>query len=332
MSMTVRRLWIVPLVVLASCVDASDPAALAEVRGVFSMLAVPRFSVQPSASEVAELARVRAMIIDANSGATLASGEQDIEPSASQWTFDLSFSYEINAPPRVVAQVELASVEGGLETVQWSGRTASIAVQTSADPQIREIGLFRGPVANLDLNGLAVTGAPTSLLEGASALLVVSLDGASGGNRVYYQALVPSVAVVDAEGVVRGVAPGTARVVAFAGRVADTVAFVVERVVVPDPEEISRDVVPGLDYTSQAVSGTLEDAAGATAISNTLRDLAAALISGNGAAAVGAFESAVNAWSSYGAGTGLRTLDGSQLSLIEIILIHAADALGIAFG
>lgn len=326
------RLWFGPLVVLAACGDAAGPVVLDEIQGVFRMVAVARFSVQPSASEVAELTRARAAVIDVNTDETLASGQQDIDPSASQWTFDLTFQFVVSAPPRVVALVELASIEGELETVEWSGRTASEVVQTSAEPQIREIDLFRGPAANLDLNGLAVTEAPTSLLEGASAQLVVSLDGASSGTRIYYGTLVPSVATVDAGGGVRGVAPGTARVVAFAGRVADTVTFNVELVVLPDPEEISRDVAPGLDYTSGAVSGTLEEAAGATAISNTLRDLAAALASGNGAAAVSAFESALNAWSSYGAGTALRSLDGPQLSLIEIILIHAADALGIAFG
>lgn len=334
--MTARRLGslfrIGAVTVLAACVDAPSPVDMAEIQGVFTMVAVPRFSVQPTASEVADLTRARVAVIDVSTGEVLAAGEQDISPGSLQWTFDLGFQFMGTAPPQVLAQAELASVEGGIETVEWSGRTASFEVQTSVDPQIREVGLFRGPLVNLDLTGLAVTEAPTTLLVGASALLGVSLDGEPAGTRVYYETLVPAVATVDAAGVVRAVAPGTARIAALAGRVADTVTFNVDVVVLPDPEEISRDVTPQIDYTSSEVTGTLEDAAGASAISNALGDLAAALLSRSGAAAVSAFESAVNAWLSYGEGTALRLLDGPQLSLLEITLIHAADALGIPFG
>ena len=327
-----RRFWVGPLVVLTACGDAAGPVGLAEIQDVFTMVAVPRFSVQPSASEVADLTRARATVIDVNTGDVLASGEQDIDPSASQWTFDLGFQFVGSAPPTVVAQVELASVEGGVENVEWSGRTASFKVVVPVDPQIRVVDLFRGPLANLDLTRLAVTEAPGSLLEGASARLVVSLEGETAGTRVFYESLVPAVAAVDAGGVLRALAPGTARVVAFAGRLADTVTFNVQVVVLPDAEEISRDVAPQLDYTSVDVSGTLADATGATAISKTLGDLSVALASRSAAAAVSAFESAVNAWLSYGEGTTLRSQDGPQLSLIEITLIHAADALGIPFG
>jgi hypothetical protein len=55
------------------------------------------------------------------------------------------------------------------------------------------------------------------------------------------------------------------------------------------------------------------------------------MLAGRGFEAVGRFEQAEKMWLEYGEGTSLRSLDGPQLWVIAITLMHAADALGIDF-
>ncbi|MGB1779529.1 MAG: hypothetical protein ACPHQP_08250, partial [Longimicrobiales bacterium] len=61
-----------------------------------------------------------------------------------------------------------------------------------------------------------------------------------------------------------------------------------------------------------------------------LQLLIADMLAGRGFEAVGRFEQAQALWERYGEGTpNLRLLDGPQLGVIEITLIHAAEDLGI---
>lgn len=313
---------------VSGCVDGRDPTAPDLVRSV--RLAVsPVFSVVHTAAEVAGLTHAHVTALDASGGGVLASIDAALDPNLDQWTLDLVLEVTPGVAVNVELQVELSSSDG---TVEWSGKSARFAVQAGTGPLvIREIAMFRGPLANLDVTALKINGAPTSLLEGETGQLRVEVSGGGPGTRVFFRSLDPTVASVDATGHVEALAPGTARIEAQAGPASAQVSFSVEKVVVPDAGEIEASVSPMLDY-AEGVVGSMGDPAGAAAVSASLGSLGAALASGNGASAVRAFNDAVTAWANYGAGTSLRVLDGPQLSLVELSLIVAADALGIPFG
>lgn len=325
-----RALILAALAGMSACVDGGDPVVPEGLRTVH-LAASPVFAATPTAAEAAALTRARVTARDAGTGAIVASVQEDIEPSASEWTLELSI--EVDGAIDIRLQVELASTEGAAETVEWSGETTSFELVASANPvEVREVALYRGPLDNLTVTDLELHGVPSSLLEGESARTQVSVVGGGAGARVYLESLTPSVVTVDGSGRIEALAPGLARIQAVAGPVTKDVTFTVDEVVLPAAAEVEESVAPQMDYTSVEVAGTLGDAAGAAMVATSLSSLGSALSSGDGAGAVRAFEEARAAWESYGAGTSLRILDGPQLSLIELTLILAADALGISFG
>ncbi len=329
-----RRLlpWGAAAVVLASCVDGGSPVA-PDAPIAVHLQAAPIFAIKPTAAQAAELTRARVAALAAGSGVVLDSVTEDIDPQAGQWSFDLTVDVSSKDRPSIVIQAELASVgTDGSETVQWSGRTAPFTVTVSATPlEIRSIRMLRGPPDNLSVTAVDVSSPPSSLFEGESATLHASLQGGGPNARVYYESLDPGTASVDGTGRVTALRAGTARIEAVAGPASQTVSITVDTVTVPSAKVIEGSVAPQIEDAATRVTSSLADAAAAKAISSALGQLATALAAGQGKAAVTAFQAADDAWSSYGAGTDLRRLDGPQLSLIEITLIETADALGIPF-
>lgn len=323
-----RRLgFLAATLAAAACVDGTDPMGPALLDAT-RLTAAPVFGTPILAAESVALDRVRVVALHAATGATLATLEQDLDPTASEWVLQLSVELPRDQPTPLRLQVEL--VAGGV--VEWSGRTGRFEVRGGATTnQVREVALYRGPVANLDVTGVAVRG-PATVVAGQSAVLEADLAGGGGQAQAFWKSLDPAVATVDRAGRMTATAPGIARIVAAAGPAADTLAVTVREVTLPNAEEVARSVAPGLVDAAGRVAGSMGDPAGAAAISSALGDLGAALSAGDGAAAVGAFEAARAAWEGYGASTNLRQLDAPLLGAIEITLIHAADALGIAFG
>lgn len=315
-----------------SCTDGADPVAV-DVPRTVQLMAAPVFATYASEAEGASLTRARVSVLDASTRAVLSSVQQDIDSTASQWTLEVTIELTAGVPLSVVLEAELASLDDqGVETVEWSGRTAAFNLSETSEAQVvREVPLYRGPLANLDVTEVRLTLAASSLLEGASAWLTATVEGGGNGVVIYYIALDPQIATVTGLGRIHALIPGAARVAAVAGAVADTILFSVESVVLPEPDVINTAVAPQMDYAIEQVAGTLDDAEGAAAIAGALGDLISALSSEEGARAVSAFEAARAAWQAYG-DPQLRVLDGPQLSLIEITLIHAADALGVDFG
>lgn len=322
----------VAAVVLASCVDGGNPAA-PDAPAAVHLAAAPIFPIEPTAAQAATLTRARVAALASGTGAVLDSVTEDIDPQSSQWSFDLTVDVTSHDPPSIVIQVELASVAAdGTETVQWSGRTDPFTVTASTNPtEIRSIRMLRGPLDNLSVTAVNVSSPPSSLFEGESATLHASLQGGGPNARIYYESLDPAVASVDAAGRVTALDAGTARIEALAGPASQTVSITVDTVTVPSAKVIQGSVAPQIEDAATRVTSSLADATAAAAISTALDQLATALASGQGKAAVTAFQTAEDAWASYGAGSDLRRLDGPQLSLIEITLIETADALGIPF-
>lgn len=327
-SSPVRRLGILAAVTLAAaCVDGLQPMGPTLVDAV-RLSATPVFSAPLLHSEAASLDRMRIVAVRASDGVALATVVQDLDPTASEWVVELSIELPTDRPTALRIQVEL---EGG-GAVEWSGRTAAFeALGGVSAPEVRQVALYRGPVDNLSITGLRVDG-PSVVATGQTGRLEAILVGGGSEARVFWASLDPGVVAVDSQGRMSAASEGSARIVATAGPSSDTLAIVVRDATLPTPEEVAERVAPGLEDVATRVTATLGDPAGAAVIATTLGDLAVALSGGDPAEAVRAFEAARAAWAGYGVSSGLRQLDAPLLGLVEIALIHAADALGIAFG
>lgn len=326
-----RRLAVTALLAAAACVDGEGPVAPDDVRTV-RIAAAPVFAVAPSVEEAARLTRARVSVLDAATGTLIASVTEDVDPAADQWVLEVTVEVTEGKPLSVLLDTELASVLGGVESVEWSGRTDPFRLVAGMQPlEIRAVRLYPGPLDNLEVTEIRVEGVPTSVLEGEVVHLRASALGGGAGARVSFRSENTTVASVDGSGRVETFSEGTAHILAEAGPVSEAIAFEVRAVALPEPEEIDRAVGPQIDFTASAVVGTLADPTGAAAIASALGSLESALAGGQGADAVRAFGEARDAWAAYGAGTALRVLDGPQLGIVELTLIVAADALGIAF-
>lgn len=218
---------------LGSCADRSSP-----VGPVFAVELDVTFQIaDPWADlfEPDEVDRVRAVAVRSASGDTIGSLAADWDPGEDVWSVALDASSPGGGGAEAVVYVELIGGAG----VEWSGR-ADLG-RVSVTPASVELRLHRGPVANLDVTGVAVTDAPEALDEGASAQLGVDVDGIDPGAlddvKVYWSSSDPGVATVGADGLVTGVLPGSVSILAVAGPAGDTAVIDVEVV----PVEILLD-------------------------------------------------------------------------------------------
>ena len=171
---------------LSSCVDGGSPTAI-DLPYTVALSVAPVFAVAASAAEAGALTRARVTVHDAGDGTELGSVQQDIDPSADEWTLELTLELTSGQVLSVILMAELASVgQDGAETVEWSGRTATFEVVAASEPRVlREIALFRGPLDNLDVTAVTVSLGVTSLLEGGSAWLTTTVEGGGGSTRGY---------------------------------------------------------------------------------------------------------------------------------------------------
>lgn len=319
---------------LAGCVDGMDPKSLDLVESVAVQAAVV-FSSAPTASELGSLSRARVTALHAVTDAPVGTAVHDLDPAADEWVLEVTIDIVTGESIPVRLQVELISVDDqGLELVQWSGETPPIEVRTDTElREIRLVSLFRGPLDNLSVTKISLT-APDGVPFGRPATLTSAIEGGGPGALAFYRSLDPDIADVHPlGGLVETADTGTARLVAEAGPVADTVSFFV--VSPPEPEDAEEvGVAAGsVEDTGERIVQGMEDAEAAANITLTLESLSAVLVSGDVMAAIRAFRAAVEALAAYGADSAeLRYQDGPQLSLIHLSLIHVADALGVPFG
>lgn len=326
-----KRLPALTLLALAACVDGDGPTGPG-VPVAVSIAARPSFALEPSTDEIEKLDRARITLTHVPNDSVLVSHEEDIDPDSPEWTFELTLQLSSEQVLDVKMDIELIDADVGVGLVEWSGRT-TFDVQASFEPQeIRVVNLGRGPLENLSLTRLDVSGARSRIQEGGSDFLVVDTAGGQAGQVLYYRTTNPMVASVDSIGNISALVPGETRIIARAGRVADTLNLTVGQVNLPSPQVLQARVVPQMDYVRDDLFlGTLADPVVALAIRDALDALASEMLAGRGFEAVGRFEDSAELWEGYGEGTDLRFLDGPQLGVIAIALMHAADALGIDF-
>lgn len=150
----------------------------------------------------------------------------DVDASAAEWQLSIDLKLPNAALTNVVVTIELLNVAGGVETAEWSG-SATVTVSPGQTQSPATLELFRGPLGNLTITAVRISGAVASVIEGSTLQLSASAEGASSATQIFWGALDPTVATVSSSGAVQTLLPGRARIVAVAGPRADTVSITV---------------------------------------------------------------------------------------------------------
>lgn len=307
-----RLLGLVTLLGTSACVDGSDPMGL-DMSSSVSLAVAPSFSVMPTKAEVARLSRARIVAFDIVTKDTLKVLDEEIDPDAPEWYFDLTVEVSTGRTYQVAVTVELLS-----DVVEWSGVAPPVPLAIGAAPtEFKLITLLRGPLANLGVSRVEVFDVPEKLDEGARGQATTRIDGGAAGSRVFYTSLTPSILEVTREGAFRAIAPGVAKLEARAGAVADTASILVpeQSLEVAEVQTVSGGVGDSVDRLAPA----LQDAAGAQAIVQSLGDFETAVESRRPSQIQDAIAAARTALASYGTPE-IRYQDGPELSLIELVL------------
>lgn len=202
--------------VASACLDGSAPT---EGGRAVPLDLRPSFQVDPVLFPSDPVDRIRLLATDAETAEQVGSADEEVSPTAAQWTLSLGIALD-DAPSRdVLVDVELLSGSA----VQWSGRLGPIHVRAGDVSPAQNVDLHRGPLDNLDVVALDVPGAPTWIAVGGTALLVANptlLPGSTATPSVFWASSNAAVATVSSEGpvaTVTGVAAGTTEIVAVAG-------------------------------------------------------------------------------------------------------------------
>jgi len=206
--------------IVASCTgDGATPLAPG-TDGTLRLSLLPTAASAITCAAADPISRIRLTAVRDPGGDTIHTQTFDVPPAADTW--QLTFEIQVTADlARVVVFMELFNAAGA---VQCSGMTAPITVDPSRVEQAAPVDLFDGPADNLRATAVTITTAAPSLLEGDSVQLAATVAG-PGAPRVSWRSLDADVATVDADGMVRLRRNGSARIVAQAGFVADTITI-----------------------------------------------------------------------------------------------------------
>ncbi len=212
-------------VLLATCTDGSAPTDLDSVAPSFVVFN-PVFGSAQSGAQV-DVERVRLTARDSRDGTVLATSTEDVDPNQSQWTLVLELDLKGAAGVQVVVDVELIHLVNNVEQVVWSGRVGPFEVSPGVNVEGGEVLLYQGGLANLSVTSVEIGSDGLTVREGSDLGLSARVQGAAGEPTVFWSSLDPGIAPVSERGVVSGLLPGEARIVAQAGPRADTATVAV---------------------------------------------------------------------------------------------------------
>lgn len=158
------------------------------------------------------------------SGRPPQSKEFNVGSADNSWELKLDIEAGI---PEVVVLIELIERTNGVDAVLYSARTAPIKVTPGKTENVTQMQLGVGSIANAGVTGVSIAPRDAKILEGTTATLTAALNGGSNGARALFTSLNPNIATVTSDGVVTGLLPGQALVVAAAGARADTVTITI---------------------------------------------------------------------------------------------------------
>lgn len=141
--------------------------------------------------------------------------DPDDLPRAVEIRFDLPEGAEIS----LQGTVELLHEPGEDQeaSTEWAAAFGPVTVTTDPETWSVPVTFGRGPLAQLPITDLTLTGGPASVLEGETLILGASVQGGPAEPLVFWGSRNEAVAVVDDEGVVTTLTPGRADIVAAAG-------------------------------------------------------------------------------------------------------------------
>ena len=212
------------LLIATACTEAGEPVSLTG-DGRVRLALQPHF-VSFGATSNAVVSRIRIVARDKATNQEIGRTVEDVNPNATEWQLSVEVKLPGAGTTNVELTIELVDAQSGNETVEWSG-TTTVAVSPGQTQSPAALALFRGPLANVGVTAIRIAGAVGPLVEGTTMQLSASAEGATGTPQIFWSALDPGIATVNAAGLVQGVLPGRARIVAFAGPRADTVSITV---------------------------------------------------------------------------------------------------------
>jgi hypothetical protein len=179
--------------------------------------------------EARPIERIRITVEEVPSGVRLGGTTQDVDPQADEWTLDFSVPVPEGSSVVVTLSVELISLSTGTELVEWSGRAGPLTLRVGTETEVQDIPLFKGPLANLGVTGIAIEEPVPLLREGENARLTATANTTTPQDppTIFWRSLNPGVATVTGTGLVQAILPGLAMIVATAGAAADTVTVTV---------------------------------------------------------------------------------------------------------
>jgi hypothetical protein len=257
----VRANWQSPFLFLALLLTATSctegPEASAPISRTSARLNLrASFSASSASYQSAPINRIRLTVTLLPSGEVLPPFVfQDVNPNQPDWTLPIEFDLKNNTQVKVLA--ELISVTNGIETVEFSGEIGPFAVSTSAPTSPPTVPVFPGPPANLDIQGIQINPPTAPIVEGDQVTLTAQVQGGPANPTIVWSSQDPTIATIDANGLVRTLGPGSARIQASAGpRSANITLDVARRMarvtIAPASITLTSIGLPA-DYTAQVL-------------------------------------------------------------------------------
>ena len=224
----VALLAMLVMAVLGSCVDGNGPFQPGPSRTATLSLQ-PVLSAAAQAGEAPDIHRIRVRVLQVPGEALLLEETFEVDPNAESWPLELEFPIPEEGID-VLIEIELINVTDGVETVEFSGVVGPLSVTSGESSEIQQVEVVRGPLGNLGVTAVTVTPtSPPALHPGDTTRLVAQVTTSEPESVpvLFWSSLAPGVASVDGTGLVTGLAPGVAGIVATAGPRADTVQVTV---------------------------------------------------------------------------------------------------------
>ena len=155
-------------------------------------------------------------------GVSIATATINVNPADLQW--NVAIDVDPTRGSDVIVLIELLDGDGH---VVWSGRSDRIHIVAGRSASVTAVNLLAGPIANENVTGVHVTPRTSSVFETDHLPLHATFDGGTAGSAALWASLNSSVATVNGNGVVTGVQPGSARIIAAAGAGIDTITITV---------------------------------------------------------------------------------------------------------
>ena len=172
---------------------------------------------------------IRLRVYEENTTNVLGSLDKFLDPKIS--TFDFNFVVSLQGRKlNTKITMELANRDSvtGKETVNYAGRVAQTPLAPGDIRQL-EIDLYPGPLSNFDVTAMHIVKPIVTPIEGDSVLATAVVTGGASDTRIEWTTLDSNVVSIDDTGMITTKLPGTARIVAAVGVLADTATMTVKQ-------------------------------------------------------------------------------------------------------